>query len=158
MTISFEADLIVREAHIDIFNRYAHALDARNWKALAALYTEDGVFSFARSLGVGAGIAEQATIEGRDKLVEMIASQIECLSATHHFMSNYVVDLDPGGEAAEASAYFRAYHAGRGERAHLFEESLGRFDLKTVKVGSEWKIRRMHENIMIMLGTADVFA
>lgn len=158
MAITFEATNIVRQAHIDLFNRYAHALDSRNWPALAALYSEDAVFGFSRSLGFGAGEADRTVIEGRDELVAMITGSIECLSGTHHLLSNHVIDVDPSGDSAEASAYFRAYHAGKGERAHLFEESLGRFDIKTVRIGSEWKIRWMHENIMIMLGTPDVFA
>lgn len=126
MAGDFEARATVRDAHIDLFNRYAHALDGRNWPALAALFTEDGVFGFSRSLGFGAGEEEQATIEGRDNLVAMITGSIECLSATHHLMSNYVVDVDAGGNTAEASAYFRAYHAGKDARAHLFEEIVGK--------------------------------
>ena len=51
----------------------------------------------------------------------------------------------------------RAHHVGNRERSHLFEESLGRFDFETVKHGGQWKIRRMEENIMVMLGTADAF-
>ncbi len=157
MANDFEASLIVREAHIDLFNRYADALDQRNWPTLTSLFTEDSAFGYSRSLGFDAGEAEHDLFEGRDNIVATISRLIESLSATHHFMSNYVVDADPGGNSARASAYFRAYHAGKGARAHLFEESLGRFDLETVRIRSEWKIRRMHEVIMIMLGTSDAF-
>ena len=155
MSGNAEAVAVDRQAHVDLLNRYAHALDGRDWTALAALFTEDAAFSFARSLGFGEGETDKALIEGRDALVAMISASIESLSATHHLLSNHVVDVD--GETARASCYFRAYHAGKGERAHLFEESLGRFDLVTVRVGDGWKIRRMHEAIMIMLGTADAF-
>ena len=155
MSDTFDADTGAHQAHIDLFNRYAHALDGRAWTALAELFTEDASFSFARSLGFGAGDAEQASFTGCDQLIAMIRGAIESLSATHHFLSNHVVDVD--GDTAEASCYFRAYHAGKGERAHLFEESLGRFDINTVRVGADWKIRRMHEAIMIMLGSADAF-
>src|SRR5262249_9192018 len=96
-------------------------------------------------------------LEGRDKIVTTIGAIIDSLSATHHLTSNYMLDLAPDGASADASCYFRAYHAGAGERAHLFEESLGRFDLKTVRLGAEWKIRRMEETIMIMLGTPEAF-
>jgi SnoaL-like domain len=147
----------VRQAHIDLLNRYAHAIDGRNWPAFAALFTEDAVFSAKRLLGHGAGEADAFSVDGRDKIVETISTIIETLSATHHLMSNHVVDLAPDADSAEASCYFRAYHTGKGARAHLFEESLGRFDLKTVVVRPEWKIRRMDETIMIMLGTAEAF-
>jgi 3-phenylpropionate/cinnamic acid dioxygenase small subunit len=155
MSTTLEDLAVVRQAHIDLLNRYAHALDGRNWEALADLFTQDASFSFARSLGFGAGETDEALIEGREQLVGMIRGSIESLSATHHLLSNHVVDVD--GSSATASCYFRAYHAGKDERAHLFEESLGRFDVATVRLPSGWKIRRMHENIMIMLGTADAF-
>jgi hypothetical protein len=147
----------VRQAHVDLLNRYAHALDSRNWPALAALFTTDAVFAAKRLLGVGAGEADAFSLDGRDKIVETIARIIESLSATHHLMSNHVADIGSDTGSADASCYFRAYHAGKGARAHLFEESLGRFDLKTVRVGSEWKIQRMEETIMIMLGTVEAF-
>jgi 3-phenylpropionate/cinnamic acid dioxygenase small subunit len=147
----------VRQAHIDLLNRYAHAIDGRNWQAFAALFTENAAFSAKHSLGHGTGDGEVFSVDGRDKIVATISTIIATLSATHHLTSNYVVDLAPDANSADASCYFRAYHAGKGERAHLFEESLGRFDLKTVMVGSEWKIRRMEETVMIMLGTAEVF-
>jgi 3-phenylpropionate/cinnamic acid dioxygenase small subunit len=155
MSATFEDLTVVRQAHVDLFNFYAHALDGRNWDALADLFTPDASFSFARSLGFGAGETDKALIEGRDQLVAMIRGSIESLSATHHLLSNHVVDVD--GDRASASCYFRAYHAGKDGRAHLFEESLGRFDVATVRLASGWKIRRMHENIMIMLGSADAF-
>ena len=158
MTDDFDARMIVREAHIDLFNRYADAIDRRNWTTFAALFTQDASFGYSRSLGFEVGEAEQERVEGRDNIMTMISRSIECLSATHHLLSNHVVDADPGGATAHASAYFRAYHAGKGARAHLFEESLGRFDIETVRTGPQWQIRRMHETIMIMLGTPDVFA
>ena len=157
MPSNFETGALVRQAHIELLNRYAHALDTRDWPALAALFTDDAIFAAQRSLGFGAGEADTFYVEGRDKLVQTLATVISSLSATHHMLSNYVVDIDPGGAATTTSCYLRAYHAGAGERAHLFEESLGRFDLKTVRLGSGWKIRRMDETIMIMLGTPEAF-
>ena len=154
MSNSLEA---VRQAHIDLLNRYAHALDKRDWPAMTALFTADVVFGAKRLLGHGAGEADAFALEGRETVVGTISKIIDSLSATHHLISNHVVDLAPDGNTAEASCYFRAYHAGGGDRAHLFEESLGRFDLKTVQVGADWKIRRMDETIMIMLGTVEAF-
>src|SRR5262245_54536516 len=106
MSGTFEQASAVRQAHVDGFNRYAHALDGRDWDALAGLFTEDAVFSFARSLGFGAGETDKASISGRDQLVAMIRGAIESMSATHHMLSNHVVD--PDGETARASCYFRA--------------------------------------------------
>ncbi len=157
MPVESETLATVRQAHIDLFNRYAHALDGRDWRALAALFTPDGSFGFARSLGFGGGEADRTSVAGREAVVAMISGAIESLSATHHLITNHVVDLGADDASAAASCYFRAYHAGKGERAHLFEESLGRFDIRTVRIGADWKIGAMHETIMIMLGTVEAF-
>ena len=149
------AEWDARQANINLMNRYAHAMDTRDWRAFAALFTDDAVFTAQQGLAKDVPSAQVMTVVGRDALVSQLTAIIESLSATHHMLSNYVVEADAA--SAKCSCYFRAYHAGAGERARLFEESLGRFDLLTVRLGAEWKIRRMEEYIMIMLGTPDAF-
>ena len=146
-----------RLAHVDLMNRYAHAMDTRDWSLFASLFAEDCMFTAQHGLAKNEPDTEIMTLTGRDTMVAQLAAIIESLSATHHMLSNYVVDIAADGATAKASCYFRAYHAGAGPRSHLFEESLGRFDLQTLRVGAEWKIRRMEEYIMIMLGTSDAF-
>jgi hypothetical protein len=72
-------------------------------------------------------------------------------------LSNHMVELAPDGRSARSSCYLRAHHVGDKERAHLFEESLGRFDFETVLEEGIWKITRMDENIFVILGTQDAF-
>lgn len=162
MSTDFEAQIIAREAHIDLFNRFGFALDQRNWTAFAALFTEDAGFTTT----VGHGFDDNGALNpgevlvnarGRDDVVATIASFIESVSATHHLMSNYVVDIAEDRKSAKASAYARVYHIGKGPKAALFEESFARFDIKTVYQQSAWKIASMDELVMIMLGTVDVF-
>ena len=146
------------QANIDLMNAYAHALDTRDWDLFAALFTDDTSFAM-REWADNAEPKDWAfSIEGRDALVANIRGIWDGLSATHHFLSNYVVDPAADGTSAKASCYLRAHHVGNRERSHLFEESLGRFDFETVLEASAWKIRRMEENIFIILGTADAFA
>jgi hypothetical protein len=148
----------VRHANIDLLNRYALAVHKRDWPLLKDLFTRDAVFAAKRTFGFGGGEEVAFSVETPDKIVEATAHPIGSLSETHLLISNHVVDAAADNASADVSCYFRAYHAGKGERAHLFEESLGRFELKTVRVGSAWKIRRLDETVMVMLGTADVFA
>lgn len=145
------------EANVELMNCYAHALDTRDWDLFTALFTEDCIFAM-REWGENAVPKEWAfEINGRDSLVANLRDIWDRLSATCHFLSNYTVHPSPDGRAARASCYMRAHHVGNRERSHLFEESLGRFDLETVLGPEGWKIRRMDENIFIMLGTADAF-
>lgn len=144
-------------SHTNLMNRYSEALDSCNWALLGSLFTADAVFA-ARMIGErGAPDVDIIELHGRDAIVGKIAAMIESLASTHHMMGNQEVTVLPDSKTASASCYFRAYHAGKGERAHLFEESLGRFDFQTRLTDSGWQIARMDENIFIMLGTPDAF-
>ncbi len=146
------------QANVDLMNTYAHALDTRDWNLFESLFTEDTEFAarqFEENAVPGPFFQD---MKGRDQLVAFIRTVWDGLSATHHMLSNYVVEPADNGRSAKASCYLRAHHVGNRERSHLFEESLGRFDLDTVCENGNWKIRRMEENIFIMLGTADAFA
>ncbi|MBW8753315.1 MAG: nuclear transport factor 2 family protein [Sphingomonadales bacterium] len=147
-----------RQDHIDLMNRYAHALDVRDWDLLASLFTEDAGFRARMILEGGEPDADNTAVDGRDALVATLRTIWDGLSATHHMLSNYVVEPAADGATARASCYLRAHHVGNRERAHLFEESLGRFDFETVRTAEGWKIRRMAENLFVMLGTAEAFA
>jgi 3-phenylpropionate/cinnamic acid dioxygenase small subunit len=147
-----------QQDHVDLMNRYAHALDVRDWDLLASLFTEDAGFRARVILEGGVPDADNTAVDGRDALVAMLRTIWDGLSATHHMLSNYVVEPAADGASAKASCYLRAHHVGNRERAHLFEESLGRFDFETVRTDAGWKIRWMEENLFVMLGTAEAFA
>ena len=146
-----------RAAHSDLFYRYAMAIDHRDWPAFAALFTADAEF-FAQ-VGREGEPPRQVAMDchDRDELVAAISATIETCDGTHHMVGNEHVDLAADWSSGRASCHFRAYHAGSGSRAGLFEESLGRFVIHTVREGGAWKIRRMEEYIMVMLGTAHAF-
>ena len=147
-----------RQANIDLMNNFAHALDMRDWKLFSSLFTDDAEFR-ARQYLENAVLGEDFLHhEGREAIVSSLRKIWDGLSATHHMLSNYVVDLADDGNSACTSCYLRAHHIGNRERADLFEESLGRFDFRTVLQEGGWKIRLIEENIFIILGTAAAFA
>jgi hypothetical protein len=157
MTMDTATQGDARQAHVDLFNNYAHALDTCDWDLLAGLFTEDITFH-ARVLADRKPAGDDEVLGGsRDAVVSTLQAIFRGLSATHHMLGNHAVKLAPDGRSARASCYMRAYHQGNGDRAHLFEESLGRFDADTVLDGGAWKIRRMDETVMVMLGTVDAF-
>lgn len=143
--------------NINLMHNYAHALDVRDWELFASLFTTDTVFMARQWEENAVPGPDFMHVEGRDALVSTLQQTWNGLSATHHMLANHVVNPAPDGQSAEASCYMRAHHVGNRERSHLFEESLGRFDLRTVVEDGVWKIARMEENIMVMLGTADAF-
>jgi ketosteroid isomerase-like protein len=146
------------QANVDLMNAYAHALDTRDWDLFASLFTADTEFAMREWADNAVPKDWSFEIKGRDALTGMLQNTWDGLSATHHMLSNYVVNPASDGMSAKASCYLRAHHVGNRERSRVFEESLGRFDFATVLEHGTWKIARMEENIFIMLGTADAFA
>jgi hypothetical protein len=157
MTIATAVNEDARQAHIDLMNAYAHALDVCDWPLLTSLFTEDCSLRARVLVDRKPPAQDDTVLEGRDALIGGLQHIFAGLSATHHMLGNYVVQPAADGRTARASCYMRAYHQGAGERAHLFEESLGRFDFETVLEGGAWRIRRMEETIMVMLGTVEAF-
>ena len=146
------------QANIDLMNRYAHALDVRDWDLFDSLFTDDAEFYARQYLENAVPGEDFISLAGREAIASSIRTIWDGLSATHHMLSNYVVELAADGRSARTSCYLRAHHVGNRERSHLFEESLGRFDFRTVLEEDAWKISRMDENIFVILGTQDAFA
>ena len=144
-----DGEIGVRLAHLDLLNRYCHALDTRDFVLLAGLFEEDVVFEARMLTHDGSPDPNAVRIEGAAALVGALTTIWSNLSATHHMITNHVMDIAADRSMVTGSCYIRAYHLGRGDKSHLFEESLGRFDFQTVRIVSEWKIRRWSENIMI---------
>jgi hypothetical protein len=146
-----------RLAHLDLLNDYCRALDTRDWGLLASLFTDDAVFTARMVLPGNKPGPEDMRVEGPRGILGALQPIWDHLSATHHLNTNHVIAIAPDGKSGKGSCYLRAYHAGGGNKAHLYEESLGQFEFESVLVGSKWKIRRWNEMIMIMLGTREVF-
>jgi hypothetical protein len=147
----------VRDAIVTVMNRYAHALDVRDWNLLTSLFTPDARFHGRQYGDYSVPGEDFMVLEGRDAIVGSLQTIWRGLSATHHMLSNHMAEPAPDHLSAKASCYLRAHHVGDRERAHLFEESLGRFDFEMVCAADGWKITRMDENIFVILGTADAF-
>ncbi|GAB3159470.1 hypothetical protein GCM10027290_64420 [Micromonospora sonneratiae] len=130
---------------VELFNRYADALDHRRWSDLPDLFTEDVTTEW---FGVH-------RVDGRDNVVAFISDLVGKVARTHHILGNHRVDVD--GDTATASARVRAYHVGAGDRAHLFEESLAGFETRVVRTGTGWRFSHFAEPLYVMLGTQEVF-
>jgi ketosteroid isomerase-like protein len=130
----------------EVFSRYAAALDERRWDRLAELYTPEAT-------------AEQPAgsplLVGPEAIVDMISTAIDWLGPTHHSLSNHICEVD--GDQATASCYVRGYHAGRGEHADKFEETLGRFSAKLARTPEGWRFTSFVEHITLMIGSTEIF-
>jgi len=125
--------------------RYCDALDFRRWEMLDDVFTPT----------IRAFWPTEEVIEGREENIAWIKRAFVYLGATHHLISNMVVNID--GDTASTECRVRAYHAGGDDRG-LFEESLATFSAKACRTPAGWRINEFTETIAIMLGTEEVFA
>jgi ketosteroid isomerase-like protein len=134
-----------REAITVLFNSLANALDRKDWDAYGALFLEDATCDFTKDFHR----------KGRTQIVAFCRHAVDSCGPTHHMLGNHTATVK--GDTADAACHFRAYHAGRDAKAHLFEESLGIFTARVKRTPDGWRFSYLDENIMIMLGTPDVF-
>lgn len=134
-----------RLAVYDLFVLYADALDYRRWELLEEVFSAD--VTSAWPMG--------EVLEGREQMVELIQRHFAEIGPTHHLMGNFSARSD--GEEILASVRIRAYHSGAGERADLFEESLGSFDARARPTADGWRFVHFSEEVFVALGSYEVF-
>jgi len=97
-------DKLLEKARIeDLLNRYATALDARDWAALDEVFAPDATAHFQ-----GVGICED-----RDAIVDVIRSVLGQCGPTQHLLTNMRIEIN--GQEAQAKTYLQAIHAGLGK-------------------------------------------
>ncbi len=137
--------LVDRREIEDLFSEYVNALDRKDWSQLENLFVEHATAGW---------FDDQWTQSSRAELLPFIRSWVETVK-THHLLGNHLATID--GDSAQASCHVRAYHAGQGAKAHLFEETLGIFSARCIRTANGWKFEHFNEQLLVMVGTFDVF-
>lgn len=127
---------------IDTVNRYATALDSRDWRLLDEVFTPDAVGDFGGSL-----------LTGREALREMVRRALGGAGATQHLLTNHRVELD--GDAARCVCRVRAFHAGAGPAGGSYE-LFGEYRDRLVRTPEGWRIERRELVIQHEVGSRDV--
>jgi 3-phenylpropionate/cinnamic acid dioxygenase small subunit len=81
----------------DLLNRYATALDGRDWELLASCFTEDAKVDY-----------DTSGVFGRTDFVEHCATGLARMKSTQHYVTNVVVAVD--GDDATSASYVLAQH------------------------------------------------
>ncbi|MEO5840205.1 MAG: nuclear transport factor 2 family protein [Acidimicrobiales bacterium] len=104
-----KAEAIDRLDIIELLARYHHAVDAKDWSNLQALFTDRAVAEY-RGLDTTKDLfGLDRRIEGRDAIVQWIEvgqAPFQYGGAPTHFMTNHVIEQLDEGTARTRSAFF----------------------------------------------------
>ena len=124
MAASLEDRLALRE----LADRYARAVDRRDWTLAATLFTEDCVLQ-------GPGYE----LVGREKILAGLRL-IDRYSATQHSVHNQLVEVD--GDRANGETYCTAHHVyERDGRRRMLDWGI-RYQDRCVRDGGAWRYAR----------------
>ena len=120
-----EAD---RHAVIDVLNRYAEALDHRDWVLLDDVFLPDATADY----GTGA-------LTGREAIVRSIRDLLGGCGPSQHLLGNYQVTVDE--DRARSVCRIRVFHQGAGKKATLEPfECFGEYHDKLRRATDGWRI------------------
>lgn len=132
-----------REAVIDTVNRYATALDTRDWALLDRVFTADAEGDFGG-----------APLRGIEALRGLMQGALGGCGATQHLLGNHRVELD--GDRARCVCQVRAFHAGTGRAAGGHYELFGEYRDELLRTAEGWRIARRTLRVRHEIGTRDV--
>jgi hypothetical protein len=134
------------------FNRFADALDRKQFDLLDGFFTDDAVGEFKDRAGT-----MDFEITGAKNIVGFARKMIGSDEiATQHLMGNFSATIE--GDAAFATVRMRNYHHGVGPRAGLSQESVGHYAGRFRRTGEGWQAYWWQEEIYVNLGDAALFA
>ena len=117
-----------------LFNAYRRALDAKDFRAYADLFAEDGVF-----------VAGDMTASGRDEIFSLVTGMVGTLLTEQggddfHVVSNVEIEVD--GDQATARSNWSYLIREADDRPMLAK--IGRYEDILVREDGVWRFRRRH--------------
>ena len=129
-------------AIVALLNRYATALDTRNWDLLAGCFTKDATFDYPVI----------RLLSGNRAFAEFMRQAFDGLDATQHIVTNHVVVLKAG--EVQATSYFQAQHYRAGAAGGSTFTAGGRYHDRLVQERRVWKNRNRVAERMWTSGNA----
>jgi len=128
----------------DVINRLFVNTDLRTWETVEACFADSVNLDYTSLVG---GEPLQVT---PSQIMVGWKSLLPGFQATHHQVSNFLIDLD-GNEAA-CSANGIAYHYLPNQEGENFWTVVGTYDFQLAKQGQDWKVTMMKFNFKFMMG------
>ena len=125
--------LLDRAAISDVFNRYAMAVDTRDWDLFRTCFTDDVEADFSSMWPGG-------VFHGGDAWVSKAREIIDGLDATQHIITNHTHDIH--GDVAHCTSYLHAQHVFTGGLGGDQCVVAGYYTYEMVRTDAGWKIRK----------------
>ncbi|MEV5647314.1 nuclear transport factor 2 family protein [Nocardia sp. NPDC052254] len=127
----------------EVVNRYAYALDDRDWAGLDEVFAEDAVARYGRPAG--------RPITGRTAIVQMIRSMLDGCGPSQHLLATHIVTVD--GDTAVSMCKARVYHYGAGVKAALEPyECFGVYRHSLRRTAAGWRVAELHFDVHHTVG------
>lgn len=139
------AYLLDRVEIVDLLNRYAMALDDRDWQRLATCFTPDAIAVYGPVLGRQEGFAA---------IERVCRGALEPLDSSHHIISNHEIAIDR--DTARTRCYLHAQHTKAGTEGGDNFTIGGAYIDELVRTDGGWRIRRRELRILWQEGNPRV--
>jgi len=129
--------------------RYATGVDTRDWAMYRSVFADEVEFDFS-SYGPGLPPMTMAADDWVAAQMPLFAG----LAATHHMMSNPLVELD--GDSAQITMYVRAHHVFDPEDPESYYTIGGYYRNRLVRQRGHWKLVRVNLNVTWRRGHPEI--
>ncbi len=128
----------------DLFTRYAHAVDSKDWALYRTVFTPDAHIDYSTAGGPSGDL---------EFVVSQLATMLDLFAQTQHFVSNIDVDLD--GDLARVRAMFFNPMVVKKDRQFFCG---GWYNHELVRTPEGWRSRSLVEESAWFDGVAEAFA
>lgn len=127
----------------EVVNRYAYALDDRDWPLLDEVFAEDAVARYGR--------ADSRAVTGRTAIVQVIRSMLDGCGPSQHLLATHIVTAD--GDTATSACKARVYHYGAGAKASLEPyECFGVYRHTLRRTAAGWRVTELLFDVQHTVG------
>ena len=123
------------EAVRSVITRLLHAIDARQWSALPALFTDDVTTDYTSLFG------GEVEWQRADALIDNWQRLLTPLDATQHLLGP--IDVRVQGPLAVAECHVRAYHVAEAAAGGTEWVVSGHYVFELLDDGGTWKVAKL---------------
>jgi uncharacterized protein (TIGR02246 family) len=127
--------LIDRTEISDLLLAMCAALDAKDWEAYAATFTDNATFKIMGQ-----------TRRGREAIAAGPVRDLQRYQRLQHFSANHRITIV--GDEAKASHYLIGVHIPNVESPELHADIGGRYDCRCIRTGDGWRLQEVELSVL----------